>query len=337
MNALKRQAALGFSLWLTIIFLTSSSYQKADWHIRILELASLVWLPLGLHLLENIQFISFSKTLKNSILATAICLIVALESSFANHAIFAFPYVVLTFILAAAGVENWIIRPRSMSNTTLSVSLLMLPVASLWAVSHCFDYQPLGFPSEIVTLTAVHFHFAGFVFILACGLAAFEHQTKLSEWACRLAIAAVPLTALGITITQLSNNYFIETCAAVCVTLAGFCCAISYILYNGAFDFALFVRNLRKEKGQNQIRYGNISAKRLTITSKIAAIAFGLVLIFSMSLAFLYAIRPYYTIAWLNIPYMKAIHGTCNGILVPLFLFWRTDFSPFIKNQKLND
>jgi hypothetical protein len=304
MNTLKIQATLGFFLWFAIVSLTSSSYQKADWHIRILELASLVWLPLGLHLLEEIQFVSFSKVLKNSILAAAICLIVALESSFANHAIFAFPYAVLTFILAAAGVENWIVRPRSMSNTTLSVSLLMLPVASLWALSHCFDYQPLGFPSEIVTLTAVHFHFAGFLFILACGCAAFEHQTKLSEWACRLAIAAVPLTALGITITQLSNNYLIETCAAICVTLAGFCCAISYIL---------------------------ASAKKLTIISKIAAIAFGLVLIFSMSLAFLYAIRPYYTIAWLNIPYMKAIHGTCNGILMPLFLFWRTDFSPFTK------
>jgi hypothetical protein len=306
MNSLKIQATLGFFLWLTVYFVTASGYQKADWHIRILELASLVWLPLGLALLEEIQFISFSTFLKNSILATAICLVVALECSFVNHAIFAFPYVVLTLILATAGIENWIVRPRSMSNTTLSVSLLMLPVASLWALSHCFDYQPLGFSSEIVTLTAVHFHFAGFLFIMACGLAASEHQTKLSEWACRLAIAAVPLTALGITITQLSNNYIVETCAAVCVTLAGFCCAISYIL---------------------------ASAKGLTLSSKIAGIAFGLVLIFSMSLAFLYAIRPYYTITWLNIPYMKAIHGTCNGILVPLFLFWRTDFSPFLLNK----
>ncbi len=298
MNSLKIQAVIGFFLWLTICFLTASSYQKSDWHIRILELASLVWLPLGLNLLEKIEFISFAKLLKNSILATAICLIVALECSFLHHAIFAFPYVVLTLILATASIENWICKPRSTSITTLSVSLLMLPVASLWALSHCFDYQPLGFSADIVALTAVHFHFAGFLFILACGLAAFEHQTKLSIWACRLAIAAVPLTALGITITQLSNNYLVETCAAVCVTLAGFCCAFSYI-------FA--------------------SAKKLTIGSKIAAIAFGIVLIFSMSLAFLYAIRPYYTIAWLNIPYMKAIHGTCNGILVPLFLFYKNN------------
>jgi hypothetical protein len=295
MNSLKFQSLLGLILWFSYVFYTQSDYQHPNWHIRILELATLVWLPLGVGLLVEKAHIYFSTFLKNSILATAICLFIALEFHFEFSAFLAVPYVALTLWLAVSGIENWIFLPRHIVNTTLSFSLMMLPVASIWALSFCFNYQPLHFPIEIVGLTAVHFHFAGFLFILFCGLSALHFPTKISFWACRLAILGVPLTAIGITYSQIYNSYIFEMIAAICVTLAGFLCAVAYFI---------------------------IALKSNSRFQKVASILFAPALIFSMSLAFLYAIRTFYPIDWINIPYMKAIHGTCNGILVPLLGWW---------------
>jgi YndJ-like protein len=277
-------------LWVSIFCFTESTYSKPDWHVRVLELAALVWLPIGVSILSEKAGFNFPSAVKNSILVAAVCLVIALEFNFENHAFFTIPYVFLTFSLAASSIENWILSPRRLSHTTLSVSLMMLPVASLWAASHCFDYQLINFSREIVTLTAVHFHYAGFLFILLCGIALQQHDNSLIRWACRLAIAAVPMTALGITASQLSGNYVMEMLSAVCVALAGYCCAIAYV------------------------RMAFSTKKTMEI---MLSFSFAAVLFFSMSLAVLYAIRPFYLLDWLTIPYMKAIHGTCNGILVP--------------------
>jgi hypothetical protein len=290
LQKMKIQTILGIIVWVSIFGFTESAYFKPDWHIRILELAALVWLPIGVFMLSKNAGFNFPTLIKNSILATAICLVIALECSFDYHAFFAIPYVFLTFSLAAFSLEHWILSPRRLRDTTLSTSLMMLPVASLWAASHCFDYQPISFSKEIVTLTAVHFHYAGFLFIMLCGMALKWRENSLSRWACRLAIAAVPMTALGITASQLSGNYVLEMLSAVCVALAGFCCAIAYV--SMAF------------LAQHKIQI-------------IFSLLFAAVLFFTMSLAILYAIRPVYVLDWLTIPYMKAIHGTCNGIVVP--------------------
>lgn len=40
-----------------------------------------------------------------------------------------------------------------------------------------------------------------------------------------------------------------------------------------------------------------------------------------MTMAILYALRYYYPLPYINIVTLKAIHGTCNGILFPSMCF----------------
>jgi YndJ-like protein len=287
MNSLKLQAGIGLILWLSLFLVLPSGYRETNWHIKIITLAGLVWLPMALYFLEKKAYIHYSKYLKNSVLCCAIGLCVAME----NQSKFAIlPYLALTLWIAINSIENWIFLPRELASNTLTIAQLLLPIGSAWATAHCFDFQPLGFDKEIVTLTGVHFHYAGFIFPFLCGVLSLYFDHFLIRVACVLAVLAVPLTAIGITTSHLSQNFWIEAISAATVVLSGYACAISY-----------FIFGLKKRK--------------------ITFILFAPVLIFSMSLAFLYAIRPWLPIDWLTIPYMKAIHGTCNGILVPLLGF----------------
>ncbi len=290
MNTLKIQAAIGLMIWLSLFYISPSTYQATNWHIKIILLAGLVWLPMGLYFLEKKAYIHFSKHLKNSVLCCAIGLCIAMESQAKYSAFAILPYLALTVWIAINSIENWIFLPRELASTTLTIAQLLLPIGSAWATAHCFDFQPLGFDREIVTLTGVHFHYAGFIFPMLCGVLALYFDHFLIRMACVLAVLAVPLTAIGITTSHLSQNFWIEAISAATVVLSGYACAVSYFIFglkNGKITFLLFAP----------------------------------VLIFSMSLAFLYAIRPWFPIDWLTIPYMKAIHGTCNGILVPTLGF----------------
>lgn len=107
---------------------------------------------------------------------------------------------------AAAGVPE----------LAIDVGLLLLPVGSVWLLASRAATPLLGFHEPIVTLTAAHFHYAGFAapVILGCVGRAFalaEAKTALAYRIATLAVCAgIPLTAIGITTT-----HAVEATAAV--------------------------------------------------------------------------------------------------------------------------
>jgi hypothetical protein len=216
----------------------------------------------------------------------------ALEQTESHFDYFALPYLFITIFIAVNAIENWIFLPKEISNTTLTLAQVLLVVASSWTIAHCFDFQPFGFDKEIVTLTGVHFHYAGFLLLTFAGVLTLYNDSFLSKIACRLLMLSVPLTAIGITTSHYTHYFLLESISAVCVTLGAI-----FLVFSQLFSIS----------------------KQTNNWTKISTILFSLTLLFSMSLAFLYAIRPWYSMDWLTIPYMKAIHGTCNGLLVPSF------------------
>lgn len=83
---------------------------------------------------------------------------------------------------------------------------LHLLFGTLWLVLSRYGARPLGFSSTIVALTAVHFHYAGF--IAPTLISKLEQQLSSSPRNLRLVqltrvgvLAATPLTAAGITLT----------------------------------------------------------------------------------------------------------------------------------------
>jgi hypothetical protein len=74
-------------------------------------------------------------------------------------------------------------------------ALLYLPIGGTWLVISRSGFEPLGFAEPIILLTAVHFHFAGFVGPILTGLA------KPPRWIQVGVIACPSLLAVGITLS----------------------------------------------------------------------------------------------------------------------------------------
>ena len=146
---------------------------------------------------------------------------------------------------------------------------------------------PMGFDPVIVFLTAIHFHFAGLILPILTGLAAQKRPGILANVACLGVLGGVPLTAAGITASQFRAGPWLEVFAATWMAVSGLLTAI------------LHVKILFLSK--------NWSGKWLFGVSS-AALATG------MLLAFLYGIRSVVPTPGLDIPWMRALHGSLNSI-----------------------
>src|SRR4029077_3860861 len=97
------------------------------------------------------------------------------------------------------------VLPRGLNHTEelcLDFALLYFPVGCVWLVLSRLGANPLGFSDDIVLLTAVHFHYAGFAALTILGMIgrlAEGTLYRLSAWG---AITGIPLLAVGITFSS---------------------------------------------------------------------------------------------------------------------------------------
>jgi hypothetical protein len=163
-------------------------------------------------------------------------------------------------------------------------------VGGAWVAADRLGASPLGFGTDIVQLTAVHFHYAGLALpvLTGCVLREFP-RTRLASLAGLGVLAGVPLVAVGITGTQLGWSYLIEVFAAAVLGFSGILVAF--------FQVRLAIKS-------NWPR-----ASRIFWAVASLSLAFG------MTLAVLYGIRSLTVpLPWLAIPWMRALHGTSNAI-----------------------
>jgi hypothetical protein len=159
--------------------------------------------------------------------------------------------------------------------------------------------RPLNFEAAIVLLTAIHFHYAGFLLPLFTGFAA-RALGGVAAWLATLAvIIGVPLVAAGITATQLGFGSWLECLAASWTALAG--------LLTGWLHLRLAAQ---------PIWHGVVRGLWVVTALSLAG---------SMLLAALYGWRFYLSVAWLDIPWMRALHGTANvfGFALAGTLAWK--------------
>jgi hypothetical protein len=291
---MKKQALTGLGFWLLFCLYFRARLSSHEWAGLMLMLAALVWLPLAVPLLfhEKSSFNLTKELLRYGMLPAAVLLSVSFLFFQGNTAaLLAVPWFIITLIVTAKGIEtidNQILaNPGRMAT---SAACLFLPIGGAWALADRFGYQPLGFDPAIVLLTSVHFHYAGFFFPMLIGKAQERFPHFVLKIACYLSVIAVPLTAGGITVSQLWKNFIPEAIAGASVAIAGWCAAIGYA--------KILINN------------------RLPPFAKLAWSACTLALLFSMTLALFYALRPWLPLDWLNLPWMRAWHGTANAILV---------------------
>ena len=192
-------------------------------------------------------------------------------------ALFALPWFVWTSLLFLKYVTE---KKEDLIQIT---SMAFLPAAAVWMLFDRLSLNPFGFGKDIVLLTAVHFHYAGAFFLALIGWGfSLTPDSRILRLAAQIALPAVPLTAIGITLSQQYGNYITESLSAVMVAVAGILTGIFYL---------------------------NFPDKPYQLLGRIVGLSF----ISGMSLAVLYGIRPWIPIEWINIPFMRAVHGSINA------------------------
>lgn len=193
---------------------------------------------------------------------------------------------------------------------TTAIGCLYLIVGGSWFWADRAGLNPLGFDDAIVRLTALHFHYAGFALPLLCGLMVRTKTGNLGFWAAIGTVTAVPLTALGITATHWHWGPLIETTAAVLMGISGVLVGL-WLLREAVWPMSML--------GSAPQQVNNLGISRIAMGTA------GLAFLTAMGLALGYGLRVYFPNWALSIDYMRALHGSLNGLValpLSLWAFW---------------
>lgn len=273
------------------------------WGVSLFLLAPLVLVPLALRLIGEL---SFPAKLAGGLQPIGA---LSLMVSFAQPAdmtagLLALPWLAVTGLIALEGLlrlrrHEWHI----LAELSIDAGLAYLSIGGVWTIMARFGERPLDFDEVIVFLTAMHFHYAGFVLPLAAGLAGRCMVGRLRSITAAGVIAGVPLTAVGITASQLKWGPALELLSAAFLASAGLLVTTQY---------------------SRLVWHGDaLKLARLLWALSAGALAFGMVL------AGLYGLRFIMPLPGLDIPSMRAWHGTANaiGFALPVLAGWNVDRS----------
>jgi len=296
MSAVLR-ASIGGLFWAAFVFVQVISLQGEAWSHALLLFAALVLVPLGLELFEDAEGPEsskrFLKIAGNVQLPAGLFLgLACLLSPGPLAGLATLPWLGFTVLLAVVGFSRMKSGglARELHLLCADVALMFLAIGGLWTLADRGGVAPLGFAPGIVALTAVHFHYAGLLLPLFAGLA--QREMWMSRMASRAAVGVVlgvPAVAFGITATQLGWSPTIEAGAGCGLALAGMAVAVLHVRL--ALD------------------------ARWSIPARLLLGVAGASLFFGMMLAALYAARAFSApVSWLDLPQMRAVHGTVNAL-----------------------
>ncbi len=306
-----RSAWLGGAIWLIALIWSHPSLFTPQWATAMLLLAPLVLVPLALRLVEpDGTWVVLRAVWRMAILLQAPAAILLVPAFLLSQswiaAALALPWLITSMLIALTGVLRvWLQGFRSLEETAISAGLVYIAVGGGWLVLDRLGVQPLNFEPIIVLLTAIHFHYAGFLLPIFTGLAGRILKGGVAKLAAIGVIVGVPLVAAGITATQLGFNTSLETIAAWLTSLAGLLAAILHI----RIAIKTFVVT------PSGVNNNEVPVPKGTTTSVKALFALcSLALAFSMILSALYGARFYFSLAWLDLPWMRALHGSANAL-----------------------
>lgn len=304
----KGRALIGGGLWIVFVVMTEPNLHYGAWAVAMLLLSALVIVPLAIELTDDPKdgkaAVRLARWVRAVQLPAGLLLTWACWLAPGPKALLmALLWVAFCGLVAALG---WVrVRGggwrRPMERLCGDVALIFLGVGGVWLFADRAAYRPLGFDPAIVTLTAVHFHYAGLLLPMFAGLALKAYPD--SRFASRAAVAVilgVPAVAVGITTTQLGWGPAIECAAGWGLALGGMMVAILHV-------------RLATEGGQPWLARGLFFVA-------------GCALFYGMLLAGLYASRAFFApLPWLDLPWMRALHGTANALGFGLcgVLAWR--------------
>jgi hypothetical protein len=131
-----------------------------------------------------------------------------------------------TFIAAQAVVRLRQVGKASLITICPAVALIYLPIGGIWLVFARLGLEPLGFPPDIVLLTAVHFHYITLAALVMTGLIGQAGLASKPSFPWRLfRIAAIgmlvepPMVAAGFTLAQFTGSEYLRSVPAIVLAL----------------------------------------------------------------------------------------------------------------------
>jgi hypothetical protein len=301
-----RLALVGVLAWCVVAWWIAPDPLDQDWARLLLLLAPFVCLPLLLP--ELLAHEHSSSTAWRPRGRTLVVWWICASSSFGISQFLApgptavataLPWALLLATFgahAALGLLHLRRLLRSPATFCVGAAPLLGLVGAAWSIFDRLGVRPLDLHSEIVLLTAIHFHFAGIVLPLVTSHLLRGARGPLAWWTAWLVVGGVPFVAVGITVVQWGGPLLIESVAAWCMAAGG-------VLVSARLLGA---------------------ARRVHGIDRVLAASAGSALFAGMTLACLYAARHQLTLAWFDIPWMRGVHGSLNalgfGVLAALFV-----------------
>jgi hypothetical protein len=213
-------------------------------------------------------------------------------------AVLALPWVAVTGWVAATAAIRRLRDParfRPSVGHATDAAAVFLAIGATFALTDRLGARPFDFPSTVILLTAVHFHYAGFALPLAGALAFTRRPRRSLEVALGAVVVGIPVTALGFFGFPIANWV-----GAVLTASGGFAIGLATI----AVARGLAVR-----------------------AAVVLAVIAGTSLLVSMPLAIVYATGTLLGTAWLPIDLMARVHGSLNalGFALPVIAAWTLD------------
>lgn len=286
---------VGGIAWLVSLAVWAPLPRDENWARLLLLLAPLVLVPMGLDRvavpLTWIRTQMLWQVTRQLTLPAALLLV---GSLFVPHqgwlaTLLGLPWLVVCCLLAWIGFTRARQHLRGpVWELCIDAALILPTIGAAWLLCDRWGYQPLDFQPVIVLLTAIHFHYAGFVLPLITGLVLKENRGPVGNVAGVVVIAGVPLVAIGITLTQLKMGEWME-------------CLSAWLLASAVLVVAFLLGRMGWKAG---VRTRTGGAWLVAATC----------LAVSMVLAATYGSRPYLPALALDLTWMRAIHGTANAL-----------------------
>lgn len=264
--------------WLVWVVLLGPEFRQSQWECLLIMFAAIELVPRGLGLLGNPQKEWYA------VFAAGLCAAYFFEGFW----FLALPYFFWSLWLTLREFVQVAFGKKHLADIVRVFALGYWATGAAFALMYLADLSPWGFDPVIVSLTAAHFHVAGFVLTVIVHCLLWERSSatnKVLGWAI---LAGMPLVATGITLSQLGFSTTLEQVSAL-----GFV----------AFAFAVMAKQARLSYQSN---YSKVS--------RLLWLAGAICLLFGAVLAGLYALRFQIPIQWANIPNMKIWHGTINTL-----------------------
>lgn len=273
-------AGWGLAAWIAQHFLLRLGFIE-----QVILLATWVYVPACLYLMSDQEKISrvFQVLVVAHPIAASLLLVALMPT--ANFMAGA-PWLLWTALMALHGVmrlmdrRNWVL-----SEIAISIGCLYIFVGGNWLVVSRISPDFLGFAAPIPLLTAMHFHYAGFILPIYLGLLGrlLDHKTRLYQWPTITILGCVMLLAVGITFSR------------VIEAIAVFLLLLSVLSING-----VLMRQILP-------RVSGLGVRILLLIS-------GLSLIVALSLSCVYTVGRLTGVPLYSIPQMLSTHGILNSV-----------------------